>query len=91
LLDLLKKRGAEAAYHDPFIPAIRPSREHSHWAGTKSVAWNRRTIGSFDAVIICTAHRAVNYRQLAQWAQLIVDTRNAMAGVKTRPGQVCKA
>ena len=91
LLDLLKKRGAEAAYHDPFIPAIRPSREHSHWAGTKSVAWNRRTIGSFDAVIICTAHRAVNYRQLAQWARLIVDTRNAMAGVKTRPGQVCKA
>jgi UDP-N-acetyl-D-glucosamine dehydrogenase len=91
LLDLLKKRGAEAAYHDPFIPVIRPSREHSHWAGTKSVAWNRRTIGSFDAVIICTAHRAVKYRQLAQWARLIVDTRNAMAGVKTRPGQVWKA
>jgi len=91
LLDSLKKRGAKAAYHDPFIPVIRPSREHSHWAGTKSVAWSRRIIGSFDAVIICTAHRAVNYRQLAQWARLIVDTRNAMAGVKTKPGQVWKA
>ena len=44
-----------------------------------------------DAGIICTAHRAVNYRQLAHWARLIVDTRNAMAGVKTRPGQVWKA
>ena len=91
LLDLLKKRGAKVAYHDPYIPTVRPSREHSHWAGTKSAGWNRRVIGSFDAVIICTAHRAVNYRQLAQWAKLIVDTRNAMKGMKTRPGQVWKA
>jgi UDP-N-acetyl-D-glucosamine dehydrogenase len=91
LLNLLKKRGAKVAYHDPFIPVIRPSREHGHWAGTKSAAWNRRIIGSFDAVIICTAHKAVNYRQLAQWAPLIVDTRNAMQGIKTRPGQLWKA
>ena len=91
LLELLKTRGAKVAYHDPFIPVIRPSREHGHWAGTKSVRWNRRTIGSFDAVIICTAHTAVNYRQLAQWARLIVDTRNAMKGIKTRPGQLWKA
>jgi len=91
LLDLLKRRGARVAYHDPYIPVIRPSRAHSHWAGVKSAAWNRRTIGAFDAVIICTAHKSVNYRRLAQWARLIVDTRNAMAGVKTRPGQVWKA
>ena len=91
LLELFKNRGAKVAYHDPFIPVIRPSREHGHWAGTKSVRWNRRSIGSFDAVIISTAHKAVNYRQLAQWARLIVDTRNAMQGIKTRPGQVWKA
>ena len=91
LLDLLKKRGVEVAYHDPYIPVIRPSRAHSHWAGVKSAAWNRRVIASFDAVIICTAHRSVNYRRLAQWARLIVDTRNAMAGVDARPGQVWKA
>ena len=91
LLNLLKKRGAKVAYHDPYIPVIRPSREHSHWAGTKSVTWDRRAIGSFDAVIICTAHRVVNHRQLGQWARLIVDTRNAMKGMKTQPGQVWKA
>jgi len=91
LLDLLKARGAKVAYHDPHIPVIGPTREHGHWAGTKSVSWNRRVIGSFDAVIICTAHQAVNYRQLAQWSRLIVDTRNAMKGFKTRPGQVWQA
>ena len=37
LMDLLKRRGAEVAYYDPHVPAIRPSREHSNWAGTASV------------------------------------------------------
>lgn len=91
LLSLLQALGANVAYHDPHIPVIGPTREHSHWAGTRSIAWNRRSIGSYDAVIICTAHRAVNYRQLAQWSTLVIDTRNAMQGIKTVPGQVWKA
>ncbi|MCX8107418.1 MAG: nucleotide sugar dehydrogenase, partial [Verrucomicrobiae bacterium] len=91
LMDLLKEGGAEVAYYDPHIPVIRPSREHSHWAGTKSVQWNSETIGSFDIVLISTNHKAVNYEELAAWAQCIVDTRNAMARVKTKPGQVWKA
>src|ERR1039458_6124584 len=37
LMNLLKERGAEVAYHDPYVPVIRPGREHSHWAGTRSV------------------------------------------------------
>ena len=44
-----------------------------------------------DAVIIATNHQAVNYQELADWTPCIVDTRNAMAGVKVRPGQVWKA
>ena len=91
LLQKLKDRGAEVAYYDPYVPVIRPSREHSHWAGTKSVAWNQKTIGSFDVVLISTAHANVNYTELSQWAPLIVDTRNALAGVGTRPGQLWKA
>jgi len=91
LMDLLKKQGAKVAYHDPYVPVIRPSREHGHWAGLKSVPWNARTVGAFDAVVISTAHRAVNYRELAKWARCIVDTRNAMAGLRTRRGQLWRA
>ena len=29
LMDLLQKRGAEVAYYDPYVPIIRPTREHS--------------------------------------------------------------
>ncbi|HEY2951178.1 MAG TPA: nucleotide sugar dehydrogenase [Verrucomicrobiae bacterium] len=91
LLDLLKNRGAEVAYHDPHIPVIGPTREHAHWAGVKSVPWNRATISAFDAVLISTAHKTVNYQDLADWAPSIVDTRNAMSGLNTKPGQVWKA
>ena len=91
LLEMLQKRGAEVAYHDPYVPVIRPSREHSAWAGRRSVTWDRASIGAFDCVLISTAHACVNYRELAEWAPLIVDTRNAMAGIPTRPGQLFKA
>jgi len=91
LMNLLQKLGAEVAYHDPYVPVIRKTREHAHWAGTRSVNWDRQTIGGFDAVIIATNHKSVSCGQLAEWSHCIVDTRNAMAGVKTSNGQVWKA
>ena len=91
LMELLKSRGAEVAYHDPHVPVIRPTREHAHWAGARSVDWNRETLRAFDAVVIATQHQAVNYQELADWVPCIVDTRNAMSGVTIQSGQVWKA
>jgi len=91
LLEKLKQRGAIVAYHDPHVPVIRPTREHPHWTGTKSVPWTRPTISGFDLVLIATAHASVNYRELADWAQCIVDTRNVMAGVQIASAKVWKA
>ena len=91
LMNLLKERGAAVAYHDPYVPVIRPTREHAHWAGTRSVNWDRPTLEGFDVAIIATNHQVVNYQELADWSPCIVDTRNAMAAVKTKPGQVWKA
>ena len=91
LLDILEKRGAKVAYYDPHIPVIRPTREHGHWTGTKSVTWDQTTVASYDAVLISTAHKAVDYQQVADWSNCIIDTRNAMAAVKTRPNTVWKA
>lgn len=91
LLDLLKQRGALVDYHDPHVPVIRPTREHPHWAGTRSVEWRKEVIAGYDLVLIATAHQAVNYQELADWAQGIVDTRNAMAGCQIVPGKLWKA
>ncbi|HXU78884.1 MAG TPA: nucleotide sugar dehydrogenase [Methylomirabilota bacterium] len=92
LMDLLAEQGAEVAYFDPWVPVVRAGRDHAHWAGRKSVEWNRETIGSFDVVLITTAHDSVNYRELAQWARCIVDTRNVMAAwTKDHPQKIWKA
>jgi UDP-N-acetyl-D-glucosamine dehydrogenase len=91
LMDLLSNRGADLEYYDPYVPVIKPTREHSHWAGKKSVEWHRATIGSFDLVLIATNHSCVNYQELADWAHCIVDTRNAMSGTHVSPGKVWKA
>jgi UDP-N-acetyl-D-glucosamine dehydrogenase len=91
LMEMLNSRGAKVAYYDPYVPMIRPTREHAHWAGTKSVDWNRETVAGFDLVLISTNHACVNYQELADWAPCIVDTRNAMAGIVTRPNQVWSA
>jgi UDP-N-acetyl-D-glucosamine dehydrogenase len=91
LMELLQERGAEIAYYDPYVPVIRPTREHPDFAGKKSVEWNRATIGNFDAVLIATNHASVNYQELADWAQCIVDTRNAMSGTRVDPGKIWKA
>src|SRR6266576_1156839 len=79
LMDLLSERGAELDYYDPYVPVIKPTREHSHWAGKKSLEWNRATIQRFDLVLIATNHSCVKYQELADWAHCIVDTRNAMS------------
>ncbi len=91
LMDLLKERGAEIAYYDPFVPVIRPTREHPHWAGTKSIAWDKNLISGYDAVLISTAHDAVNYKELGAWAKVIVDTRNVMHQVPNPAARVYKA
>lgn len=85
LLERIKETGAEVAYYDPHIPVIKPSREHAHWAGTASIPWDQTTIESFDAVLISTGHKNVDYEQLLQWSKLIIDTRNVFAAHDGHP------
>ncbi len=91
LMDKFHALGAEVSYHDPHVPVIGPTREHAAWQGTASAPWDEHTIRAADCVVIATAHKAFRLDQLAAWADLIVDTRNAMATLPTSPGQVVKA
>ena len=91
LMEKLKQRDADVSYYDPYVPEIGLTREHQQWAGMHSVEWTCQIIASFDAVLISTAHDAVNYQELIDWSPLIIDTRNAICIARTRSGQVWKA
>ncbi len=78
LMDLLNAAGAVVEYFDPYVPVIKPTREHPHWAGKKCIVWSEPILNHFDAALISTAHANINFRELFEWSQLIVDTRNAL-------------
>lgn len=81
LWDLLEQQGAEVDYHDPHVPVIRPSREHSHFAGRQSVALTACTLVDYDLVLVATNHQAVNVALIAEHARLVVDSRNALSAL----------
>lgn len=84
IFDLLEEVGAEISYYDSHIPEIAETREHPHWAGYKSIEWNKENISSYDAVIISTNHDNIDYEQLAEWNDCIIDTRNALKDIKPK-------
>lgn len=78
LMELLEEGGAIVDYHDPYVPEIPPTREHGCFTGRRSVVWRQQEISSYDCVLISTAHKTIDYRELAAWSDCIVDTRNVI-------------
>lgn len=74
LIEKLEARGAEVSYNDPYVPAIRPTREHSHLAGRRSVPITR----NYDLILIATAHESYHDCDFSQYDIPIVDTRNCL-------------
>lgn len=81
LWELLEKQGAQVDYHDPHVPSIRPSREHAHFAGRKSVELTLDTVSTYDLVLVATNHKNVDGQMLAKHAKLVVDSRNALSAL----------
>jgi UDP-N-acetyl-D-glucosamine dehydrogenase len=81
----LAARGAEVGFHDPHIDSFvdaagvartaRPLDQLVEWA---------------DAIVVLTAHAAVDWPLLYERAALVVDTVNSAAGRATRERQVLR-
>jgi UDP-N-acetyl-D-glucosamine dehydrogenase len=80
VIRLLEQQGAQVVFHDPYIPTYR---EDGHIR--KGVTLSPEEITKADAVVIVTDHKSIDYQLLMDHAALIVDSRNATAGlVKTK-------
>ncbi len=84
LLRMIEERGGKVDYHDPFVPIIPQTRKHASLAGRESVPFDPALFGEYDAALICTDHKGVDYAAVAESFDLIVDTRNALAGIGNR-------
>jgi len=73
LLELLRDRGAQIAYSDPFVPAFPKMREH-HF-DLDSVDLTPEKLADFDCVLLATDHDSFDYELIRCYARLIVDAR----------------
>ena len=78
IIQLLHKAGADVAYHDPHV---------EEFDGMRSTDYAPE---SYDCVVIVTAHGSIDYEDLVDRAQLVVDLRNATGGNGTGNGKVWK-
>jgi UDP-N-acetyl-D-glucosamine dehydrogenase len=80
LIELLRNAGSDVAYHDPYVSELP---EH----GLSSVALEP---DAYDCVTIVTAHSSIDYDDLVERAQLVVDLRNATGKNGSHNGKVWK-
>ena len=86
LIERLRDLGALVDYADPHVPRTHAMRKHD--LDMTAVALTPESIAAYDAVLVSTAHRAFDWRLIADHAQLIIDTRNALAHLGPRDNVV---
>ena len=82
--ELLLRRGAAVTYSDPFVPAVRTGTVAMH-----AVSAEHALADGIDCAVITTDHEGVDYLTIARRAPLVVDTRNALAGIDAAPSSGC--
>lgn len=81
VIDLLKEKGANIKYFDPYVSEYRCSKGKTH-QGEKELA--KELLKAADLVIVTTAHTTVDYDFVQQNAVFVFDTKNAMKSVVNR-------
>ncbi|HKA90304.1 MAG TPA: nucleotide sugar dehydrogenase [Haliangiales bacterium] len=85
VIALLRDRGAAVSFHDPYVASIRLGEDdHGHAPPDAPLLASVPLHGlhQFDAVVIVTDHRNVDYRRVVKEAKLVIDTRNATKTVR---------
>ena len=75
LMEKLEAMGAEVSYHDPHVPVIRPTREHSQFAGRESVD----ITDAYDLILVATHHEEYKSFDFTEFSCPLVDTRNCIS------------
>ncbi|MFP2899296.1 nucleotide sugar dehydrogenase [Corallococcus sp. 4LFB] len=89
VMTLLKEKGADISYHDPYVKELH--KGHGFNMEMKSVPLDPETLSQYDAVMILTDHSHIDYNDLVQRSNIVVDTRNATKAVTQGREKIVKA
>ncbi|UJS16485.1 MAG: nucleotide sugar dehydrogenase [Candidatus Jettenia sp.] len=79
IMSILKSKGAKISYTDPHIPEV-----NCHKLSIKSEPLSQEILSKADCSVIVTDHSNFDYGLIVSNSKLIVDTRNALKGVKKK-------
>ena len=74
---LLKEQGALVSYSDPFVPRLTESG-----LVLDAIDPDKALRNGIDCAVIATDHSGFDYESIARQAPVVVDTRNALKGIK---------
>ncbi len=77
LIEILRKRGAEVSYNDPYFAHVGHGRHYDLNMSCVPL----EDLGAYDCVLIATDHSDYDYARIVKESQLVVDTRNATSGI----------
>jgi UDP-N-acetyl-D-glucosamine dehydrogenase len=79
VMELLHRKGVQFSYHDPYIPSLSLGKLE-----LRSKPIDRGRLKGYDCVVILTDHRVFDYSKIVAESRLIVDSRNALKGIKQK-------
>jgi UDP-N-acetyl-D-glucosamine dehydrogenase len=77
IIEMLERKGANVSYADPFTPQLT-----ANGLKLSSVEATPDAVAGADCVLILTNHSCFDYGVIAERASLVVDTRNALKGIR---------
>jgi len=82
IMEILRDKGAELAYHDPHISSFPKMRDHRF--KLSSIELSTDTLASHDACVIATDHDAIDWSLVEKISPLIIDCKNKLEKTNQR-------
>mgnify|MGYP006079092975 FL=1 len=82
IMNLLKYKGANVDYHDPFV---------NEFENMRSIDLTANNIQKYDSVIVTTDHSKIDYELIGKYASIVVDTRNIMSHIEKPKARIVMA
>jgi len=89
ILEMLRQRGAQVSYNDPHVPVLPRMRHHT--IRLESEPLTPDFLAAQNCLVVVTDHSAYDFEEIVRHAALVVDTRNATAGVAPGRCRIRKA
>lgn len=79
LIDLLREKGANVRYNDPYVAKIKISDDT-----LASVELTEEQLSSADCVLLATDHTCYDYKYIAEKSSFVFDTRGATRKLRNK-------